>query len=56
MLSLFIEQPQRIGWHWLPGSLMVLLSIVLLLKRDAANHRQNNRFLSHIRQQVRDVS
>jgi drug/metabolite transporter (DMT)-like permease len=56
MLSLFIEQPQRIGWQWLPGSLMVLLSIVLLLKRDAANHRQNNRFLSHIRQQVRDVS
>jgi drug/metabolite transporter (DMT)-like permease len=56
MLSLFIEQPQRIGWQWLPSSLMVLLSIVLLLKRDAANHRQNNRFLSHIRQQVRDVS
>ena len=34
MLLLFIEQPQRIGWHWLPGSLLVLLAIALLLRRD----------------------
>lgn len=34
MVLLFIEQPQRIGWHWLPGSLLVILAIGLLLKRD----------------------
>ncbi|WP_417781244.1 DMT family transporter [Stutzerimonas xanthomarina] len=33
MVLLFITQPQRIGWHWLPGSLMVVLAIVLLLRR-----------------------
>ncbi|MFT4607375.1 MAG: drug/metabolite transporter (DMT)-like permease [Gammaproteobacteria bacterium] len=56
MLMLFIDQPQGIGWHWLPGSLMVLFAIALLLKRDVANHHQNSRFLSHKRQQVGDVS
>ena len=35
MLVLFIGQSQRIGWHWLPGSLLVLLAIALLLHRDA---------------------
>ncbi len=35
MLLLFMDQPQRVGWHWLPGSLLVLLAIVLLLRRDA---------------------
>jgi len=38
MLLLFIDQPQRIGWHWLPGSLMVVITIALLLKRDATNY------------------
>jgi drug/metabolite transporter (DMT)-like permease len=35
MLLLFIEQPQHIGWQWLPGSLLVVLAITLLLRRDA---------------------
>ena len=35
MLLLFISQPQRIGWHWLPGSLLVVLAIALLLRRGA---------------------
>ncbi len=35
MLLLFIDQPQRIGWHWVPGSLLVLLAIAVLLRRDA---------------------
>lgn len=38
MLILFIQYPQSIGWHWLPGSLMVLLAIALLLKRTSNNH------------------
>lgn len=33
MLLLWIEQPRRIGWHWLPGSLLVVLAIVLLFRR-----------------------
>ena len=33
MLLLFIEQPQKIGLHWLPGSLLVMVAIGLLLKR-----------------------
>lgn len=37
MVLLFVAQPQRIGWHWLPGSLMVIVAIVLLLRRGA-NH------------------
>jgi drug/metabolite transporter (DMT)-like permease len=43
MLLLFIEQPQRIGWHWLPGILSVMLAISLLLRRDA--HMVRNRRL-----------
>ena len=34
MLLLFIGQPQRIDWRWLPGNLLVLLAIALL-RRDA---------------------
>lgn len=37
MLLLFIEQPQTIGWQWLPGSLLVALAITLLLRRDVAS-------------------
>ncbi|MEM7209516.1 MAG: DMT family transporter [Pseudomonadota bacterium] len=33
MLLLFIEQPHQIGWHWLPGALMVVIAIAMLLKR-----------------------
>ena len=40
MLLLFMGQAHRIGWHWLPGSLLVLLSIALLLRRDAINRIQ----------------
>ena len=35
MLLLFIEQPQRMGWHWLPGSVLVMLAITMLLRRDS---------------------
>ena len=35
MLLLFVEQPQRIGWPWLPSSLLVILATTLLLRRDA---------------------
>ena len=35
MLLLFASQPQRIGWHWLPGSVLVLLAIALLLRQGA---------------------
>ena len=38
MLLLFVQQPQSIGWHWLPGSLMVILAIALLLNRNTTNH------------------
>jgi drug/metabolite transporter (DMT)-like permease len=34
MVVLFIEQPQRMDWHWLPGSVLVFTAIALLLKRD----------------------
>ena len=37
MVLLFATEPQRIAWHWLPGSLMVMLAIALLL-RHGANH------------------
>lgn len=37
MLLLLVGQPQHMGWHWLPGSLLVVAAIVLLLNRDAAN-------------------
>lgn len=37
MLLLFITQPERVGWDWLPGSLMVLLAIALLLRRGSSH-------------------
>jgi len=52
MLLLFIDQPQRIGWHWLPGSLLVVLAIALLLKRDAAKRRPDTHFQPQVHQQV----
>lgn len=35
MLLLFLRSPQHIGWVWLPGSLMVLVAMALLMRRDA---------------------
>jgi drug/metabolite transporter (DMT)-like permease len=32
MLLLFIRAPERIGWAWLPGSLLVVLAIALLMR------------------------
>jgi drug/metabolite transporter (DMT)-like permease len=52
MLLLFIDQPQRIDWHWLPGSLLVVFAITLLLKRDAANLRPDQCFQPQVRQQA----
>lgn len=43
MLLLFIGQPQRIGWHWLPGGLLVMLTIALLLRRDAIKRHSGKR-------------
>ncbi|WP_416138974.1 DMT family transporter [Halomonas sp. HK25] len=40
MLLLFMQAPDRFGWIWLPGSLLVLLAIGLLLRHEgAAVHR-----------------
>ncbi|CAM3488903.1 DMT family transporter [Halomonas lysinitropha] len=36
MLLLFVREPERIAWVWLPGSLLVIIAMVLLMKRDAA--------------------
>jgi drug/metabolite transporter (DMT)-like permease len=35
ILLLMMEQPQRLGWRWLPGSLLVLFAMALLLRRDS---------------------
>ncbi|MEH6592276.1 MAG: DMT family transporter [Halioglobus sp.] len=51
MLLLFIDQPQRIGWHWLPGSLLVVLAIALLLNRDDTNRRPDQQFQPQVRKQ-----
>lgn len=32
MLLLFAEDPQRLGWEWLPGSVLVVTAIALLLR------------------------
>jgi drug/metabolite transporter (DMT)-like permease len=37
MLLLLAADPQRISWQWLPGSLLVVLAIALLLRRDAGS-------------------
>ncbi|MCR4269094.1 DMT family transporter [Nitratireductor sp. ZSWI3] len=36
MLVLFVTRPAAIGWHWLPGSLLVIAAIALLLRGGAA--------------------
>jgi drug/metabolite transporter (DMT)-like permease len=36
MLLLLVEQPQQIGWHWLPGSALVLTAIIALFYQEAA--------------------
>lgn len=36
MLLLFTQQPEQIGWQWLPGGLMVLLATAFLLRPDLA--------------------
>jgi drug/metabolite transporter (DMT)-like permease len=37
MLLLFITSPPSISWRWLPGSLLVVLAMSLLLRRDAGH-------------------
>lgn len=32
---LLAAEPQRLGWSWLPGALLVVLAITLMLRRDA---------------------
>ncbi len=34
MLVLFVSTPSRMSWHWLPGVVLVLLTMILLLRRD----------------------
>lgn len=34
MLLLFVQAPARLGWVWLPGSVLVVLAIGLLLRHD----------------------
>ncbi|WP_280554319.1 EamA family transporter [Halomonas sp. 25-S5] len=36
MLLLFVREPERVGWVWLPGSALVLLAIALLLRSGRA--------------------
>jgi drug/metabolite transporter (DMT)-like permease len=40
ILLLLMQQPQLFGWRWLPGSLLVLLAMALLLRRDAPRSDQ----------------
>ena len=49
MLLLFIDQPQRMGWQWLPGSLLVVAAIALLLNRDIVN-RQSGQHIQQLQQ------
>lgn len=52
MVLLFSEDVQRIGWHWLPGSLIVLLAIAMLLVRDGNTNLSFARLMqSHRRNQ-----
>ncbi|MCE8022282.1 EamA family transporter [Halomonas sp. MCCC 1A11036] len=37
MLLLFAAAPEQIGWHWLPGSVLVLAAIDLLLRQSGEN-------------------
>ncbi len=43
VVLLFVNQPQVIGWQWLPGGFLVLLAISLLLYRDARNADHRSR-------------
>ncbi|EKF20973.1 DMT family transporter [Nitratireductor pacificus] len=43
MVVLFVGQPELIGWHWLPGSMAVVASIVLLLRRSNRQARMGAR-------------
>jgi len=40
MLLLFIATPEQFGWHWLPGSVLVLTAIGLLLLRSESSHSE----------------
>ncbi|PRY68208.1 DMT family transporter [Halomonas ventosae] len=37
MLLLFVREPGRVGWVWLPGSLLVIVAIALLLRNGRAD-------------------
>ncbi len=36
MLALFVREPHRIGWRWLPGAVLVVVAIALLLARGVS--------------------
>lgn len=42
MLLLFVREPERLGWVWLPGSLMVVVAIALLLRADSPAAREGS--------------
>ncbi len=52
---LFIDQPQRIGWHWLPGSLLVVVAIALLLYRSTFKRHPEQQSQPTLRQQACDA-
>ena len=52
MLLLFIDQPQRMGWQWLPGSLLVVAAIALLLNRDMVNRQSGQHIQPQLQQQA----
>ena len=52
MVLLFAEDINRIGWHWLPGSLIVLLAIAMLLGRDGNTKHSFVRVVQSGRQTV----
>ena len=52
MLLLFIDQPQRMGWQWLPGSLLVVAAIALLLNRDIVNRQSGQHIQPQLQQQA----
>ncbi|WP_295811981.1 DMT family transporter [uncultured Nitratireductor sp.] len=37
MVVLFVTRPDLIGWHWLPGSVMVIAAITVLLRRGVGS-------------------
>ena len=53
MLLLFIDQPQRMGWQWLPGSLLIVAAIALLLNRDSVNGQSGQHIQPQLQQQAR---